>query len=183
METPMTRILSVPLALALLTTGCASLQTTTQKVRVVTEPMGAQVAVLEEGNRKDLGVSPAEYQKSYQAYRCSKATWLLPLATALLAGGAGFGLAYATTARNDRSESGWNNGAVFAAVGLAVGIAVAAECWMKNGVVPEHRDVRVLVEANKEGYQPATAPLQFPSETEELKLVLPPLAAPDPAAP
>jgi hypothetical protein len=176
------RVLAFLLALSMLTTGCASLQTATQKVRVVTEPEGAQVAVMEEGGRKELGASPVEYQRSYQAYRCSMLTWLLPVATAAVAGGAGFGIAYATTARNDKLDSGWNNGALFAAIGLAVGIAVAAECRMKDGEVPDHREVRLVVEAAKEGFAPASAPLQVPSKTEELKLVLPPLPASTDAA-
>jgi len=167
------------LALTLsLTTGCATLQTTTQKVRVVTEPAGAQVSVLDENGRKDLGASPAEVQRSYEAYRCSSAVWLIPVAAALVGGGAGFGVAYATTARNSPYDAGWNNGALFAAVGLAIGIAVAAECWMKDGVVPEHKDVRLLVEASQEGRQSVRLPLLVPSKVEELKLVLPPLGAP-----
>lgn len=162
------------LALAVLLTGCASLQTTTQRVRVVTEPAGATVAALEDGGRKELGASPVQYERSYQTYRCSKLTWLLPLGTVALAGGAGFGLAYATTKRNDAYDSAWQNGALFGAIGLAVGVAVAAECLLKDGTQPsEQRAAHVVIEAAKDGFRPASRPLQIPSETEELRLELP----------
>lgn len=168
------RTLALALALSL-TTGCASLGTATQKVRVVSEPAGANVAVLDEVGRKELGAAPVEYQRDYQAYRCSNWVWLTPLGTAALGAGAGFGLAYATTHRNDKLESGWQGMALLGAVGLAVGLAVAAECWMKDGVVPEHRGVQVLIEAQKEGRRTMTVPLKVPSDTEELRLVLPEL--------
>ncbi|MGC4119081.1 MAG: hypothetical protein QM765_31850 [Myxococcales bacterium] len=176
----MTRVVSLLLALAM-TTGCASLQTTTHTVRVVTEPEGANVAVLEHDGRKDLGASPAEYKRDLETYRCGNIAWLIPVMTTLVGGGAGFGAGYAWTERNDKLNSGINTMALFAAVGLAAGIAVAAECRMKDGEVPEHKDVKLVFEAAKEGYLPVSAPLSIPAKTEELKLVLPPLGAATPA--
>ncbi len=170
------RLLALLLACSL-TTGCASLKRETHTVCVQTEPAGAQVAVLEPDGRKELGPSPAEYTREIDTYSCGNVAWLIPVASTLLAGGAGFGLAYATTSfnGNDRVNAGWNTGALFAAVGLAVGIAVAAECRMKDGEAAERKDVRLLFEATQDGYAPASAPLTLPAETNELKLVLPPL--------
>lgn len=171
----MTRAVSLLLALAMTTTGCASLSTTTHSVRVVTEPEGASVAVMEPDGRKELGPSPAEYKRDLETYKCGNVVWILPVLTTLVGGGAGFGAAYAWTERNDKLNSGINTMALFAAVGLAAGIAVAAECRMKDGEVPEHKDVKLVFEASKDGYLPASAPLSIPARTEELKLVLPPL--------
>lgn len=168
------RPLCLLLVLALVSSGCASLQPTTQRVRVVTEPAGARVAVLDDGGRKELGASPLEYERSYPAYRCSKLTWLLPLGTVALGGGAGFGLAYATTKRNDAYDSAWQNGALFGAIGLALGVAVAAECLLKDGTTPSDQSpAHLVVEASQEGFLSASTPLQIPSKVEELRLELP----------
>ncbi|MBI5549626.1 MAG: hypothetical protein HY901_37545 [Deltaproteobacteria bacterium] len=168
--------------LALTTTGCATLGSATQTVRVVTEPPGAQVAVLDHGGRQELGAAPVEYRKGYEAYRCSPLAWLLPAATVAVSGGAGFWLAYGTTARNDKLDSAWAAGSLFGAVGLALGIALTAECRMKDGVVPGHEDAQVVVEAFKDGFQSTSAPVQVPGLVKDLKLVLAPLAAPPVAA-
>ncbi|HEY3446287.1 MAG TPA: hypothetical protein VGK67_07970 [Myxococcales bacterium] len=170
----MTRAVSLLLVLAL-ANGCASLERSTRTVRVVTEPEGASVSVTEPDGRKDLGPSPVEYKREVESYKCGMLAWLIPVGMAAVGAGAGFGVAYATTARNDKVNSGLAGLAIFAAAGMAVGIAVAAECRMKDGEAPEHKDVKVLVEATKEGFAPASAPLKLPSRIEELKLVLPPL--------
>lgn len=158
--------------------GCATLETGTQRVRIVTEPPGAAVAALEDDDRKELGPAPVEYRRAYQAYRCGTAPWLTPLLTTVLGGGGGFGIAWVSTARNDRFDSAVANGTLFAAVGLALGIAVLAECRMKDGEVLDHKEIRVTVEASKEGYGTASEQLRVPSPTERLELKLPPLAAP-----
>jgi hypothetical protein len=174
-------IRTVVVALVAASCGCATIAPTSQKVRVLTEPAGASVAVLEADGRKELGASPVEYERSFDAYRCSSAAWLIPVATTLLGGGAGFGLAFATTHRpnstgtDNRIDAGIAMGAVAAAIGLGLGIAVAAECRMKDGVVPGHHDLRVIVEAQKDGFLPASASLRIPSEDRQIELVLPPV--------
>ena len=174
---------TIVIALVASACGCATVQTTSQKVRILTEPPGASVAVLEADGRKELGPSPVEYERSYDAYRCSGAAWLIPVAATLVGGGAGFGLAFATTHRpnstgaDNRIDAGIAMGAVAAAIGVGLGIAIAAECRMKDGVVPGHRDLRVIVEAQKDGFLPASASLKIPSETGQIDLVLPPVPA------
>ena len=173
----------IGLALLCALTGCATLESTSQKVRISTEPTGANVAVLEPDARRELGPSPVEYERRYDSYRCSKLAWLIPVGTTLLGGGAGFGLAYATTMRpnslgqDNRVDAGEATGAIFSAIGLAIGIAIAAECRMKDGVVPGHYEERFVVEAQKDGFLPASAPLKIPSELDKMELVLPPAPA------
>lgn len=170
----MKRHFAIALSAILTSTGCATLETSTQRVRVLTEPAGAHVAALEDAGRKELGPSPVHYERSYSAYRCGNVAWLTPVATTLLSGAAGFGLAYVATSRNDKLDSAWQSGGLFAAVGLAAGVAIAARCRMKDGTVPEHRDIHVVFEASKEGHQAVATPLLIPSKAEEIRLVLPP---------
>jgi hypothetical protein len=177
------RALGIVLAVVTLA-GCATIGKTSQKVRVVTEPAGASVAVLDADGRAELGPSPVDYERSFDAYRCSPAAWLIPVATTLLGYGGGFGLAYATTHRlnnagtDNRVDAGIATGAVFAAIGLGLGIAIAAQCRMKDGDVPGHDDLRVIVEAHKDGFLPASATLKIPSDARQIDLVLPPASSP-----
>jgi hypothetical protein len=179
----MTRFVATLLAVCL-ATGCATLSTSTQRVRVVTEPTDASIAALEDSGRKDLGRSPINYQATYQAYHCSKLMYLLPVALVLAGFGGGFGLAYGTTHRNDslgrddRVNAGLASGALFAGVGLGFGVGFAAECLMKDGETPDHHEARVIIEAHKDGFLPQSATLKIPSDAAEIRLELPPVVAP-----
>ena len=167
---------------ALALSGCATLGPTTQKVRVVTEPPGASVAALEDSGLRQLGASPVEYQREVQTYRCSPWIWTLPFGMAIAGGGAGVGISYASTVRNNALDAAEQLGTLLGVAAFVLGIAVAAECYFKDGTVPEHKDVKVLLEASKDGYQSALGPVSFPSRVDELKLTLPKLAQPAPEA-
>jgi hypothetical protein len=171
---------SIAILLAVALTGCATLSTSTQRVRVITDPPGASVAVLEDSGTKALGPSPVEYHREYQSYHCSPWIWTLPFGMAVVGGGAGVGISYASTVRNDRLDAAEQLGTLIGVAAFVLGIAIAGECFFKDEVVPEHKDVRVLLEASKDGYKSALAPLMVPSKVEELKLTLPKLADPAP---